>query len=130
MAVSFTAEYFYMVESKLMGIFMLWGEVEYMVGNDMFFWHFWFDKTIKLFYFDYGIENYEFTSWKSLSFRSDARRFASGSESFSLFFWDMAVRDLKVYAGTWRWWVLHYRDNAGLECDAVVHLDDDGGYRN
>ena len=35
-------------------------------------------------------------------------------ESFGLFFEDMAVRDLKVYAGT----------NAGLECDAVVHLDD------
>jgi len=36
----------------------------------------------------------------------------------------MAVRDLKVYAGTLDGEVLHYRDNAGLECDAVVHLDD------
>lgn len=45
-------------------------------------------------------------------------------ESFGLFFEDMAVRDLKVYAGTLGGEVLHYRDNAGLECDAVVHLDD------
>lgn len=45
-------------------------------------------------------------------------------ESFGLFFEDMAVRDLKIYAGTLGGEVLHYRDNAGLECDAVVHLDD------
>lgn len=45
-------------------------------------------------------------------------------ESFGLFFEDMVVRDLKIYAGTLGGDVLHYRDNAGLECDAVVHLDD------
>lgn len=45
-------------------------------------------------------------------------------ESFGLFFEDFAVRDLRVYAGTLGGEVRHYRDNAGLECDAVVHLDD------
>ncbi|MCD8284995.1 MAG: DUF4143 domain-containing protein [Prevotellaceae bacterium] len=45
-------------------------------------------------------------------------------ESFGLFFEDLAVRDLRIYAGTLRGEVLHYRDNAGLECDAIVHLDD------
>lgn len=45
-------------------------------------------------------------------------------ESFGLFFEDMAVRDLKVYAGTLGGEVLHYRDNAGLECDAIIHLED------
>ena len=45
-------------------------------------------------------------------------------ESFGLFFEDMAVRDLKIYASTLNGEVLHYRDNAGLECDAVVHLED------
>lgn len=45
-------------------------------------------------------------------------------QSFGLFFEDMAVRDLKVYAGTLGGEVLHYRDNAGLECDALVHLED------
>lgn len=45
-------------------------------------------------------------------------------ESFGLFFEDMAVRDLRVYADTLGGEVRHYRDNAGLECDAVVHLED------
>lgn len=45
-------------------------------------------------------------------------------ESLGLFFEDLAVRDLRVYAGTLGGEVRHYRDNAGLECDAVVHLED------
>ncbi len=45
-------------------------------------------------------------------------------ESFGLFFEDMAVRDLRIYTETLGGEVLHYRDNAGLECDAVLHLDD------
>jgi hypothetical protein len=45
-------------------------------------------------------------------------------ESFGLFFEDFAVRDLSVYANTLGGTVKHYRDNAGLECDAVVHLED------
>lgn len=45
-------------------------------------------------------------------------------ESFGLFFEDMAVRDLSVYANYLGGTVSHYRDNAGLECDAVLHLDD------
>ncbi len=45
-------------------------------------------------------------------------------ESFGLFFEDMAVRDLRIYAGCLNGEILHYRDNAGLECDAVVHLED------
>ena len=45
-------------------------------------------------------------------------------DSFGLFFEDFAVRDLSVYAGSLGGVVKHYRDNAGLECDAVVHLED------
>ena len=45
-------------------------------------------------------------------------------ESLGLLFEDMAVRDLRIYAGLLGGDVLHYRDNAGLECDAVIHLDD------
>lgn len=45
-------------------------------------------------------------------------------ESFGLFFEDFAVRDLRVYADRLGGVVKHYRDNAGLECDAVVHLED------
>ena len=44
--------------------------------------------------------------------------------SFGLFFEDFAVRDLRIYAETLGGTVKHYRDNAGLECDAVVHLED------
>ena len=45
-------------------------------------------------------------------------------ESFGLFFEDFAVRDLSVYAQVHGGEVRHYRDNAGLECDAVIHLED------
>ncbi len=45
-------------------------------------------------------------------------------ESFGLYFEDMAVRDLRIYSDTLKGEVLHYRDNAGLECDAVIHLED------
>jgi len=44
--------------------------------------------------------------------------------SFGLFFEDFAVRDLSIYASDLGGTVKHYRDNAGLECDAVLHLDD------
>ena len=45
-------------------------------------------------------------------------------ESFGLFFEDFAVRDLSIYANSLDGEVRHYRDNAGLECDALIHLED------
>lgn len=42
-------------------------------------------------------------------------------ETFGLFFEDMAVRDLRVYAEAMDGRLYHYRDNTGLECDAVLH---------
>ena len=48
----------------------------------------------------------------------------SDLESFGLFFEDLAVRDLTAYAESLGGSVRHYRDNAGLECDAVIHLED------
>ncbi|MCR4774323.1 MAG: DUF4143 domain-containing protein [Prevotella sp.] len=44
--------------------------------------------------------------------------------TFGLFFEDMAVRDLKIYSMQKGGEVRHYRDSRGLECDAVVHLED------
>ncbi len=44
--------------------------------------------------------------------------------SFGLFFEDLAVRDLKIYSMRRGGNVMHYRDSRGLECDAVVHLED------
>lgn len=44
-------------------------------------------------------------------------------ESLRLFFEDMAVRDLKIYSDLIDGEVKHYRDSSGLECDAVIHLE-------
>ena len=43
-------------------------------------------------------------------------------QSFGLFFEDLAVRDLRVYAEALDGTLYHYRDSSGLECDAVLHL--------
>ena len=42
-------------------------------------------------------------------------------DSFGLFFEDMAVRDLRVYAEALDGQLFHYRDSNGLECDTVLH---------
>ncbi|MBQ7166136.1 MAG: ATP-binding protein [Treponema sp.] len=42
--------------------------------------------------------------------------------TFGLFFETMCVRDLRVFAESLDGTVYHYRDNTGLECDAIVHL--------
>lgn len=42
-------------------------------------------------------------------------------QSFGLFFEDMVVRDLRVYAEALDGSLYHYRDSSGLECDAVLH---------
>ena len=42
--------------------------------------------------------------------------------TFGLLFEVMAIRDLRAYAVALNGDVFHYRDKAGLECDAVVHL--------
>ena len=44
-------------------------------------------------------------------------------KSFGLFFEDFDVRDLRVYASVLDGDIRHYRDNAGLECDAIIHLN-------
>jgi predicted AAA+ superfamily ATPase len=42
-------------------------------------------------------------------------------ETFGLFFEDLAVRDLRVYAEALDGRLYHYRDSDGLECDTVIH---------
>jgi len=44
--------------------------------------------------------------------------------TFGLFFEDMVVRDLKIYSLNSGGEIRHYRDGRGLECDAVIHLED------
>ncbi len=48
-------------------------------------------------------------------------------ESFGLFFEDLVVRDLRVYAEALDGQLYHYRDSNGLECDTVLHRRD-GSY--
>lgn len=42
-------------------------------------------------------------------------------KSFGLFFEDLVVRDLRVYAEALDGELYHYRDSSGLECDTVLH---------
>jgi predicted AAA+ superfamily ATPase len=42
-------------------------------------------------------------------------------DSFGLFFEDLVVRDLRVYAESLDGQLYHYRDSSGLECDTVLH---------
>ena len=42
--------------------------------------------------------------------------------TLGLFFENLCVRDLRVYAESLDGNLYHYRDRSGLECDAVVHL--------
>lgn len=48
-------------------------------------------------------------------------------KTFGLFFEDFAVRDLSIYAQSLGGEVRHFRNNARLECDAVI-FDGDGNY--
>lgn len=41
--------------------------------------------------------------------------------SFGLFFEDLAVRDLRVFAEALDGKLYHYRDSSGLECDTILH---------
>ena len=52
--------------------------------------------------------------------RSGPDRLRADLGSFGLFFESLAVRDLRIYAQTRDAEVYHYRDNTGLEVDAIV----------
>ena len=47
--------------------------------------------------------------------------------TFGLLFETLCIRDLRVYAESLYGTVYHYRDSNGLECDAVIHLEN-GSY--
>lgn len=44
-------------------------------------------------------------------------------ETFGFLFETLAIRDLRVFADSMDGTVYHYRDKSGLECDAVIHLE-------
>lgn len=43
---------------------------------------------------------------------------------FGLFFEDFVVKELRIYAETLDGEIKHFRNKNGLECDAVIHLND------
>ena len=45
-------------------------------------------------------------------------------KTFGYFFEDFAVKELSIYAQNLNGEIRHYRDSNGLECDAVIHLED------
>lgn len=51
----------------------------------------------------------------------DPKDLINDLQSFGLFFEDMVVRDLRVYAEALDGELYHYRDSSGLECDTVLH---------
>lgn len=55
---------------------------------------------------------------------ADADRLLGDLETFGFLFESLCVRDLRIYAGALQGTVLHYRDETGLETDAIVELPD------
>ncbi|MCY3926284.1 MAG: DUF4143 domain-containing protein [bacterium] len=51
-------------------------------------------------------------------------RLLSNHVVFGQLFESLTVRDLRVYSGADRGSVYHYRDNTGLECDAIIERTD------
>jgi predicted AAA+ superfamily ATPase len=58
------------------------------------------------------------------SLRASPERLLSDMEWFGFLFESLVVRDLRVYAQATDAEVFHYRDNTGLEVDAIVEAQD------
>lgn len=64
------------------------------------------------------------TSIACLALGVSPKDLMNDAKTFGFFFEDFAVRDLRIYADALNGVVKHYRDSNGLECDAIIHLDD------
>lgn len=53
---------------------------------------------------------------------ADPARLLADPETLGLLFESLVIRDLRIYAQTLGASVLHYRENTGLEADAVIQL--------
>jgi len=56
--------------------------------------------------------------------RASPERLLADPRTFGLLFESLVVRDLRIYSQPDRGEVFHYRDDAGLEVDAVIERDD------
>ena len=58
------------------------------------------------------------------SLRATPRRLLSDPKTLGLLFESLVVRDLRIYSQAETGSVYHYRDNVGLEADAIVERND------
>ena len=58
------------------------------------------------------------------SLRATPRRLMADPETLGLLFESLVVRDLRIYSQAETGSVYHYRDNVGLEADAIVERND------
>ena len=58
------------------------------------------------------------------SLRATPRRLLADPETLGLLFESLVVRDLRIYSQAMTGSVYHYRDNVGLEADAIVERND------
>ena len=56
--------------------------------------------------------------------RASPQRLLADPGTFGLFFESLVVRDLRIYSQPDRGEVYHYRDETGLEVDAIIERDD------
>jgi uncharacterized protein len=63
-------------------------------------------------------------SLAAAALRATPERLLADMNAFGLLFESLVVRDLRVYAQASDAAVLHYRDNTGLEVDAIVEVSD------
>lgn len=63
-------------------------------------------------------------SLAAAALRAEPDALLNDLETFGLLFESLAIRDLRVYAQALGGGVYHYRDDSGLEVDAVVELGD------
>lgn len=73
-------------------------------------------KTSKLHFVD--------PSLAASSLRATPRRLLADPETLGLLFESLVVRDLRIYSQAERGEVYHYRDNVGLEADAIIERND------
>ncbi len=63
------------------------------------------------------------TSIAAYSLRMSPDDLLNDPSTFGMLFEDFAVKELSIYAGCLHGKLRHYRDSNGLECDAVIHLE-------
>lgn len=70
-----------------------------------------------------AIKHFEDTSIACAALSISPKDLLNDLNTFGLFFEDFVIHELRVYTQKINAEIMHYRDNAGLECDAVIKLE-------